>query len=131
MPPWREADQPEGNRHAHEFVRPWVVGQDAQGLELRVRVRRVEELAVQDRIVIHSQLDERLATGEARTGIRELLLRVFARRELGVDVAIEEERRAADDGKREDSDDDHRGDQDRDPGFASPLFHPTYPTYLT
>ena len=58
---------------------------------------------------------QRLLSGEARARVRELLFGVLVRRELRVDVAVDEVRGAADGGHRQDADDDDRGDEDGDP----------------
>jgi hypothetical protein len=64
-----------------------------------------------------------LPPGESRSRFRELLFGVRLGRELSVDVPVEEERSAADDGDGEHPDDDHRGDHDRDPRFPAGLAH--------
>src|SRR5439155_389080 len=96
VPRRRHPEQPERNGHAHELSRVLVVGHHAQRVELPGGERGWDDFAMQHGLVVSSNLDERLLTGETRTRFRELLLRVVARRELRVDVAVDEEHRAAD-----------------------------------
>ena len=94
-----------------------------QRLQIATRFRRV---AVQHRFVAERQLDERLLPGEPRPLRRELLLGGVLRGELRVDVAIDEERRAAHDRRREQADDQHDGDHDRDDGLLGFRVHITW-----
>src|SRR5262249_46938907 len=64
-------------------------------------------------------LDERPLRREARARTGELFLGARLVRELGVDVAVDEEGGPADHRQRQDADDDDRRDEDRDPGPAA------------
>src|SRR4029079_18075681 len=74
-------------------------------------------------VVVAPDLEERLLTAEAGARVLKLLLSIFARRELRVHMAVDEEGRPAHGRGRENPDDDHGSDQDRDPRLAAVVRH--------
>ena len=118
-----QAEEPERNRDAHKLLRVRVVCEHAQRLQLDRRKRGWNHIAVQHRFIVFPDLDERLLAGEPLPCLRELHVRVVVRRELGIDVVVDEERGAADRGDGQEADNDNRRDEDRNPRPSGLLAH--------